>query len=389
MPITFQGLDDPFNLRSASGALAQALMQRNVMDRQERSLLGQETRAEERAIGGEKRAVQMQIDAEKRAKETRQSFGGALKEAMAIVSDPNTSTLQKVGALQEYATLSGDQKGVSPILSQILKDSSRQEESKSALDFLRSQGINIPETGGAIPPVSFLGSYAQGLAPTFEPESEKLEARRVVDVADRIVQDYEGAEASKNRLAQMEVAAKSGVLPSPAMMKTMDKFGIPLSVFANPASEAYEKNVNEYIKDVSKYFPGQIRVSEIEYYMKAIPTLMNSDEGKLLIIENQQLLNSQKEAAYEAYKEILKENKGKKPRNLDVEILERTRPFRNEVATKLIDNFEKGVSMTKFPTKKVTAGTKLTVDQARNYWERSGGDRAKAEQMARSDGYEF
>ena len=106
---------------------------------------------------------------ESRSIEQRKQFGGALKSAMDIVQNPDATPMQKIGALAEYATLSGDQKGVAPIINQIIKDNTRQQESKDAMNFLRAQGVNIPE--GTLPPTSFLGAFAQSLKPTYEPLS--------------------------------------------------------------------------------------------------------------------------------------------------------------------------------------------------------------------------
>jgi len=223
----------------------------------------------------------------------------------------------------------------------------------------------------------------------FEPESDKIEAKRSADFADKIVNEYQGALASEPRLDQMLIGAKSGNLATPAMVKTMDFLGIPLSVFANPLSEAYEKNVNEYIKGVSNYFPGQIRNAEIEPYMKTIPTLLNSDRGKEIIIENQKIVNDQAKAAYKAYKDILKENNGKKPRNLDVEILDRTEKSRLENGEKLRENFIKAIKISQFPTGKVQKGTRIIPNMALNYLEMADGDRKLAEENAKKDGYVF
>lgn len=391
MPITFASIDDPYGIRGAGGALAQAIMARAAEERIDKRQLGMEQRAENRQISAEERALQRQLEAEQRQVAARQQYGTVLADALKVVQDPEASVMQKIGALQEYAAISGDQKGVSPILNQILKQGTRQDEAQASLNFLNQMGIDVPTnlTPQNTPPASFLSNFAQGLKPTFEPESDKIEAKRSADYADQIVRDYSAAESSKNRLNQQLTAAKSGLLPTPAMVKTMDFLGIPLSVFSNPLAEGYDKNVNEYIKDVSNYFPGQIRVAEIEPYMKTIPTLLNSDAGKELIIENQQIINEQKEANYEAYKQILKENNGRKPRNLDVEILERTKAKRQELGERLKENFEKAVQMTSFPTGKVNAGTKLTPNTALNYLNAAGGDRKKAEEMARKDGYEF
>ncbi len=362
MAITFESIRDPYGLGAAGQAIGGALMQKSMM--------GLQKRQEE---------------------EERLKKGGALKTAIDEASKPNATLEDKIGAFQKYAVSTGDTQSVTPFLNQLIKEGSRQGESQAALDFLRSQGVNIPEmaTGQKLPPASFLSSFTETLKPTYEPESEKIEAKRTADYADRIVKDYEGAQASKNRLIGMKVAAQSGELPTPAMVKTLDFFGFPLGVLSNPLAEGYDKATNDYIKDVGLYFPGTIRVAEIEAYMKSIPTLMNSDKGKEIVIENTQILNDQKEAAYDAYREILKENKGKKPRNLDVEILERTRGKRNELSEKIKDNFEKAVSMTQFPTEKVAKGTKITPNIALKYLGKTGGNRADAEKLAREDGYEF
>ena len=362
MAITFESIKDPYGLGAAGQAIGQAAMQRSMMGLQKR-----------------------QQD------EERLRRGGALQKAIEDASKPGATFEDKIGAFQQYAVETGDAKSVTPFINQLMKESNRQGESEASLDFLRSQGIDIPPTvpGKKLPPPSFLGPYAAALKPVYEPESEKIEAKRSADFADQIVKDYQGAEGSKNRLAQMEIAAKSGELPTPAMVKTLDFFGLPLGILSNPLAEGYDKSVQDYIKDVSLYFPGQIRVAEIESYMKSIPTLLNTDPGKEIIIENMKLVNKQKEFAYEAYKDILKENKGKKPRNLDIEILERTKEQRNNISEKLKENYQKAVEMTKFPSEKVAKGTKITPNIALKYIERASGDRAKAEELARKDGYEF
>jgi hypothetical protein len=365
MAIVFNAPEDPYGMKGIQqglGTLGQALMQRSLETRQKQE-----------------------------QKQQRTENASAFQEAMKTASQPGASIQDKLCAFQQYAAMTGDTQSIAPLISDLIKQGSKQQESQNSINFLKSQGIDIPEgaMGDNAPPPAFLASFAKGMKKTYEPESEKLEAQRTASYADTIVKEYQGAEASQNRLNQMKIAAESKQLPTPAMIKTMEFFGVPMGILSNPLAEAYEKNVNEYIKDVSNYFPGQIRVAEIEPYMKTIPTLMNSDGGKELIIDNQSLINQQKINVYDAYKEILKENGGKKPRNLDIEVLERTKQARDDISEKLKENFIKAAKMVEFPTKAVKSGTKLDTSTALTYIKRANGNKKEAEKLAREDGYDF
>jgi hypothetical protein len=173
----------------------------------------------------------------------------------------------------------------------------------------------------------------------FEPTEEKLEAERQSKFADEIIKDYNAAQSSEKDLNQMIALAKSKKLSTPLMVKSLNTLGIPISILQNPLTEAYQKLENNFVKNVSDYFPGQVRVYEAQTYMKTIPSLLNSDEGKEIVAKNLQLEDKAKKLRYEAYKDIINENKGKKPRNLDIQVLERTK---NEMK-KLGDEFQKNM----------------------------------------------
>jgi hypothetical protein len=157
----------------------------------------------------------------------------------------------------------------------------------------------------------------------FETESDKLEAKRVSERATEIENDYQVYLVEDQRLGRQEALADKGNLSTPAMVKTLDAMGIPLSVIGNPDNEEYSKVQAEYVRDVSKVFTGQIRVAEIEAYMKTVPTLMNSPEGMRAIIKNRRIQNEARKVRYDAYKEVIKENKGRKPNNMGILIEEK------------------------------------------------------------------
>lgn len=186
---------------------------------------------------------------------------------------------------------------------------------------------------------SIIENRRQNLKPVFEPTEQKLEAERVSKIADEVSRDYQSAQAEDLRLDRMQKLSEKGNLSTPLMMKTLETLGLPLGILGNPETEEYSKLESDFVRDVSKVFPGQIRVFEIQAYLRTIPSLMNSEEGRKSIIRNRKLLNEAKKIKYDEYKNILKENNGKKPRNLDLLLEERTSTKLNEIAEK----FREGV----------------------------------------------
>ena len=183
----------------------------------------------------------------------------------------------------------------------------------------------------------------------FEPESEKLEAKRVSDLATEIENEYKGSQNEELRFSRMEVLDKEGNVSAPALIKFLDTFGFPIGILSNPATEEYRKLEADFVRDVSKVFPGgKITNYEIQSYMKTIPGLMNSPEGRKEIIRNRKLINEAKKVRYEEYRKILKENDGKKPRNLGILLEERTREKVDDIEKRFAEGIEKNID--KFQT---------------------------------------
>lgn len=323
----------------------------------------------------------------------QQQRRGTLLDETFQVLQQSQNPQDKMLAIQKYAAATGDTQSFGPLLNDIIKENAQQRQAQATFDFLSPLlGGDLLEEGAQVPPGVSPGAISgltQLAKPTYEPESEKLEAKRVSELADKVVNEYEAAEAADSRLRQMETAVESGQLPNPMMVNLMERVGIPLGVLQNPLAENYDKNVNEFVREVKNYFPGQIRVAEIEYFMKSIPTLMNSDKGKELIIKNMQLRNEMAKERYKAYEEILEENRGRKPQNLDIKINRRTREARQRIGDEMQSNLEEAKRLAQLPEKATVKGQRLTVNQATQYLQAAAGDKAKAQELARRDGYVF
>lgn len=186
----------------------------------------------------------------------------------------------------------------------------------------------------------------------FEPESDKLEAKAVADLALEIQKDYQAAQNENLRLDRMETLDKEGNVSTPALVKALDAFGIPLGILGNPNTEEYRKLEADFTRDVSKVFPGgKITNYEIQAFLKSIPTLMNSPEGRKAIIRNRKLMNDAKLARYEEYKKIIKENNGKKPQNLGLLIDERTQERISQIEDEFIKGVQDEINKTQVPVR--------------------------------------
>lgn len=160
-------------------------------------------------------------------------------------------------------------------------------------------------------------------------EEEKVDYQSFKDQKDyteKVLNGYEGYKRDKNVLDAMEKIAKSGKLSTPMTVATLNKLGIPLGVLNNPESEQFDKLSVELLKNIQNTFGSRILQSEVQQFMKSIPTLLNSPEGQKKLIKQWQILNEGKKIYYDAYKDIKKKNPKRLPPDLHERVLEEAEP---------------------------------------------------------------
>lgn len=187
---------------------------------------------------------------------------------------------------------------------------------------------------------SYIENRRQTTKPVFEPTSEKLEAERVAKYADTLENDFLAAKNENLRLDRMDELSKSDKVSTPLMIKSLEKLGLPIGILSNPNTEEFRKLETDFIRDAKYIFPGgRITDYDIKSFLQTVPTLMNSPEGRERIIQNRRLMNEAKLIKYNEYKKILKENNGRKPPNLFIQLEERVQPQ----IQKLEDDFSQGI----------------------------------------------
>jgi hypothetical protein len=213
-----------------------------------------------------------------------------------------------------------------------------QQESEILARIQSGEDVSQKERASLTP--TSLRSLIGQQKPVFEPTEEKLEAERVSKLATEIELENQTTKSEEQRLGRMEKLSEEGSLSTPLMVKSMNTIGLPLGVLGNPNTEEYAKLEADFLRDVRNVFPGgRITNYEIQAYLKTVPSLMNSPEGKKAIIRNRKLQNEAKRLRYDAYKDILRENDGRKPRNLSLLIDERI----SDKMASIEDRFREGI----------------------------------------------
>lgn len=74
--------------------------------------------------------------------------------------------------------------------------------------------------------------------------------------------------------------------------------------------------------------------AELDLFMKSVPTLLQSNEGRIRVITNMRIMNDMTKLEKDTMDKIIKENGGKRPRDLEAQVDERMGPKLDELSKK-------------------------------------------------------
>lgn len=184
------------------------------------------------------------------------------------------------------------------------------------------------------------------------------------DYIEKVLTGLENYKRDKIVLDQMQKITNKGTLPKPMGVSLLNKLGIPLGVLENPDAEQFDKLSTELVKNIQGTFGSRILQSEVQLFMRSIPTLMNSAEGQKKLINQWQILNEGKKIYYDAYKDIKKENPKRLPRDLHEQVLERSEAKLELLANEFKKMNEPPIVMMRGPDGKIRNVPREMIEQA-------------------------
>ncbi len=148
------------------------------------------------------------------------------------------------------------------------------------------------------------------------------------DFINETTQTYKAFETEmKPRLLQMR-NIKDKDLVSPTAAVFLDTFGIPLGALQDPSSELYNKLSQDLLKGLPETFGSRILKVEVDNFLKTIPQLVNSADGRRMIASNMLKLGEMKEVYYNAMRNAQQSalESGKFPRDFQQAVFDQVKP---------------------------------------------------------------
>jgi len=139
---------------------------------------------------------------------------------------------------------------------------------------------------------------------------------------------------TRMRLSRMKELNEKGDLPSAGFASVLDTAGkvINLSSLMSADAQEFDKLSKDFLKGAKAIFGSRVTEGEIKLFLKTVPTLSQTQEGRRRIIRNMTMLNKGGELRKKAMLEIMDMNGGERPLNLEALVEKKVGPELDKIA---------------------------------------------------------
>lgn len=150
------------------------------------------------------------------------------------------------------------------------------------------------------------------------------------DFIDKTTNQFNSFETeTKPKLMAMQGLNDENELISPTQEWVLDTLGVPLGAIEDPSSELYQKLSQDLLKGLPETYGSRILKVEVDNFLKTIPTLSNSANGRRMIASSLLKLGEMKEAYYHEMRKQQKQiesSNSKYPRDFQQSVLDNVMP---------------------------------------------------------------
>jgi hypothetical protein len=175
-------------------------------------------------------------------------------------------------------------------------------------------------------------------------ESKMTEAFKLTKDERKVINDNaKGAKRNLRDLERLEELQNEGDLSTPGYVEFLQRSGLDIPSLMNPGSEEFQKIAQTFMRDARVYTGGRVTNYEMEQFLKTIPSLSQSPEGRKRIISNLKYLNRAAVAYSDTLKDIISENNGVPPLDLSERIDDKIDSKLDAIAKRFKEDIKKPV----------------------------------------------
>jgi hypothetical protein len=180
------------------------------------------------------------------------------------------------------------------------------------------------------------------------------------------VYNAERATNQEDKVLKRVIAIREGgQARTAAMTQALKELGIDYQGLKNNDTLELEKLGSWFLQGASDLFGGRVSNQQMQVRLRQVPNDLQTDEGAKLLANQMLLNNESKHAEAKAIRDIIEENGGEPPWDLQIKAAKRVEKIEEDLAKRFI-NAEPAF------TTKGTAVNKLTHDQTSKYkWARN------------------
>lgn len=138
---------------------------------------------------------------------------------------------------------------------------------------------------------------------------------------------YENAEMSDAYVDRLEQLDKEGDVAGALPAKVVEFFDLPIGFLSAPSQEVEKISATMGTNVAKAYGFGNIRAIEFSNFIKSLPTLMNTAEGRERIYQVMRYKNSLDKARFEVKNQIVDKYKGNVPSDIQDKITKQMTPY--------------------------------------------------------------
>ncbi len=176
-------------------------------------------------------------------------------------------------------------------------------------------------------------SEAQRQQAEKESKKEQLAIRKETQpYVDKITAAFKDAKETEKDIKRLEKIVDQGYLGVPLANTTIKalKNGIPflgigldLSFLMTADAQELDKLSTSFARHAKSWFPGRVTDADLRTYLSTIPNLAQTKDGMKRVIKSIKSANEAAKITHDAMRDIIKENNGRRPIDLQMKVDER------------------------------------------------------------------